>query len=329
MKKFLLTILVGLLAGFLVLGCDDDEGTTDPDTGPEDTDTGEAGTKDIGDYCWEREDCSSNHCATFRSVPPDPEGVCAEEMLIDTIRIMGNVRDILSNEPISGVEVKIAGASASIQDPKNASSITKEPVITDEQGYFEVPNMSTIHESAEIALGIVARVDPEDGVYHLCLGGMVEPELNKLSTTYPSNVRNHDIRVVSNALADKLSGFLKADPKTAMFYPMGGDKDGVSGKGGAVGLLLEVETGKGFVDATLQSVSDNSKAVIRYLDDDQNGLNEVGTGSSGLFVVLNPGVGEKFDAIVDEKIISDRPGTFGAAPPGIYTNTLHVLSTAK
>ena len=62
--------------------------------------------------------------------------------------------------------------------------------------------------------------------------------------------------------------------------------------------------------------ADNSNAVIRYLNEAQDGFDEVGTGSSGLFVLVGPGLAETFEAVVNGEVVAGA--TAGSAAGAVF-----------
>ena len=75
-----------------------------------------------------------------------------------------------------------------------------------------------------------------------------------------------------------------------------------------MGLVRDEDSGAPIAGATLESEDAGSLAVIRYLDDDQLGCNTMMTGTSGIFVIVNPELGEGFDAFKDGGEIGGNAG---------------------
>lgn len=80
-----------------------------------------------------------------------------------------------------------------------------------------------------------------------------------------------------------------------------------------MGIVVKESDGMPVAGATVESTQATSGAVIRYLNEDMTAFQET-TSATGMFVMLNPGIGEKFDAVKDGFVLSrDDPGTFGNA----------------
>lgn len=326
MKKI---VLLALALGTLGLaGCAED--STDGDTSSQtssDTDSAigpsactqerqDIGTAEVGEPCWELDDCRSGKCEIFRSIPDPGDGVCAEANPTNLLTIQTNVRDLETMDNISGVQVDFGAAFTFSINPAGAEPLVS--AISDENGFVQAALDTRACTSDALMLGILARVKKSG--YYPSLGGLVAPEVNPAKGIYPSVLRNHDMLVVPEPLLTRWSQLLAGDQELKPYLPLGE-------KGGCVVVTRHVTDGSGVAGAKLLSNTNpqGSKAILRYLDESGDGFNTTGTGSSGIALVLNPGVGENFDATdLDGKIISHLPGTMGSSPKAIYTNTLHV-----
>ncbi|MGB1701151.1 MAG: hypothetical protein ACPHRO_14430, partial [Nannocystaceae bacterium] len=129
---------------------------------------------------------------------------------------------------------------------------------------------------------------------------------------YGPGVSLHDIWAIAVADVDGFTALLQAD----MTFPQ--DKLPLGDAGGVVGVVRDTATGMPVAGATVVPTAgaDNSNAVIRYLNEAQDGFDEVGTGSSGLFVLVGPGLAETFEAVVDGEVVAGA--TAGSAAGAVF-----------
>jgi hypothetical protein len=307
----LLVALLGCALGAIACGGDDDaasDGDTDTDTDTS-TDTGTHGDGQIGEFCDMNEDCESFFCDGYQHVPMDPDGECAEALPEGQVRVQGNVRDFLTGEYKSGVEVKIGGAMSVLQNPTGYTPITT--LTTDADARFE----TDLEVSGEtVPVGMVATVEATG--YFLSVTGLAEPELE--GGFYPPGIRNHDVKLIPLSLLDDWSDLLlEADSSLSAFLPLGT-------KGGVLGSIRHVETGDGVEGAHLVSQNDSSNARIFYLNEAQDGFGTTETSPNGFFVIFDPSLAEKFDAVKGGEIISRLPCTVGQTLQAQYSTTVHV-----
>jgi hypothetical protein len=312
-----LAIVLGAALLASIPGCGDDDGgsgdtDTDTDTDTDaDTDTGtdtdvDAGA--VGDWCDQNEDCASSFCETYVSVPQDPEGACADGPAAGQIRIMGNLRDYYTGEYLADYDVKVTGALTALYNPTGAEALITPT--TDADGLFDVTLAMT---SADTPVGLVSIAEATG--YYLTITGLVEPEI---AGQYPPGIRNHDVRIVSQALVDEWSVYLGEFPELSASLPLGTT-------GAVLGAILHVESGNGVSGAKLVSnLGADSAAKIYYLDETEDGFNQDVTGSSGLFVLFGPGLAEKFDAAIGTEVVSRLPATMGQTANALYNNTVQV-----
>ena len=315
-----LWILIALCAALVpVAGCgDDDSGAgdggadtdTDADTDADaDADGGaDAGSGANGAFCTENADCDSYYCVTTQSVPPDPDGACAAALGEGEIRIMANVRDFYSEAAIPDQEIRITGAMAAMMNPSGAAALAT--ATTDAAGVFDISGGAEITGTG---VGIVA-IGEADG-YYLTITGLVEPELE--GGVYPSGIRNHDIKLVSQDKLDEWSGYLASFSELSSYLPLGQ-------AGAVVARVRYVDSGEGVPGVVMTSQSETSNALIYYLNDAEDGFDQTATGASGIFLLFNPALAEKFVAMKDGVEVSRSPATMGQTAGSIYTNTVQV-----
>jgi hypothetical protein len=335
MRKLWLTLLVGCVALMCVpMSCGDDDdssadGDTDTDTDTDtdsdtdtdadtdsdtdaDTDSDTDGDTDDtplpnGETCRVNDDCQSGYCESWWTAPPDPDATCQDGLPVGEIRILGNVRDFETDELMPNVDIKVAGALPTLQDPVNAPAVAN--MTADANGLFE-------HEAGEEAtkepVGIVAHVN-ETG-YYLSLTGLVEPEIG--GQIYPPGVRNHDVWAVPTSYMDKISDILTSNGLEA-YAPFGE-------MGGVIGRVRDADTGLPPTEPViLQSQLPTTQAIIRYLNDDETGFGEE-TGATGVYLIFNASLAEKFDAYRNGEIVSIHESTVGNGALAAYVTTIQV-----
>jgi hypothetical protein len=305
--KDTLWLLIALCAAPLSLaaGC----GGDDDAAGDAGTDAGvDTDAVANGEWCDQNEDCISGFCETYVSVPASPDGACADGVATGQIRIMGNVRDYRTGAFLEGRQVKVTAAMDALLNPTGAAPLIT--ATTGADGLFDV----TLAMTSPPGVGLVGIV-PDDDTYFLTITGLVEPELEG---AYPPGIRNHDVRIVSKDVVDEWSGYLEAFPELDANLPLGTT-------GAVLGSVLYVGDGSGVAGAALVSnLGETSMAEIFYLDEDELGFNQDATGSSGLFVLFGPSIGEKFDAVIGGEVVSRLAATMGQTANAIYNNTVQV-----
>jgi hypothetical protein len=122
---------------------------------------------------------------------------------------------------------------------------------------------------------------------------------------------------VSEAELEEWSTLLEGDPDFLDLLPLGD-------AGGIVGKVRNATSGDPVAGAFVRPLSNDvinndSNAVIRYLADDGLSFTEDGTGTSGVFVVVSPGLGENFGAEVDGSLVHVNPGTGGSASGAVFS----------
>ncbi len=335
MRKFLIiTLLMGLALCGGIVSCGDDD---DTDTGAGDADgdsdgdadgdsdgdadgDSDGGTETCGDdgadagpvedgECRVNADCETEYCKSFWTAPPDPNATCEPALERDQLYILANVRDFVTDEILTGVDVKIAGAMPTLQDPVGAPAVAE--ATTDANGLFE---MQVGEEATKESVGLVAHIANVD-TYHLTLTGLVEPEIGGM--IYPSGVRNHDIWAVPSAYMDKITGIMMAND-LEVYAPFGV-------KSGVLGRVRDADTGgPGKEPVTLKSRLEESQAIVYYLNDDETGFQEESSTCSGVFLIFNPTLAEKFDAYRNGEIVSIHEATVGAGSGAAYVTSIQI-----
>jgi hypothetical protein len=314
-----LALSAALCAPFSGCGDDDDSGgdadadadadaDTDTDTDADADGGADAGSGANGSFCTENAECDSYYCVTFQSVPPDPDGACAAALAADEIRIMANVRDFYTEAAIPDQEIRITGAMAAMMNPTGAAALTT--ATTDADGRFDVSGGTEITSTS---VGIVA-IGEADG-YFLSITGLVEPELE--GGVYPSGIRNHDVKMMSQDKLDEWSGYLASFSDLSSYLPLGQ-------AGAVVARVRYVGSGDGVPGVVMESTQETSNALIYYLNEAEDGFDQTATGSSGIFLLFNPGLAEKFVAMKDGAEVSRSPATMGQTAGSIYTNTVQI-----
>ena len=119
-------------------------------------------------------------------------------------------------------------------------------------------------------------------------------------------------------MLDDWSAMLMDDEDFAGALPLGD-------LGGVVGKVRNSKSGEAFEGVeVVPRDPDTSMAVIRYLDEDKMGFNQDMTASHGLFVIVNPGLGENFDAVMGGEVLPDIQGTAGSASGAVFTLILDI-----
>ncbi|MCP4675644.1 MAG: hypothetical protein GY854_09100 [Deltaproteobacteria bacterium] len=141
-------------------------------------------------------------------------------------------------------------------------------------------------------IGIIAKATQTD------YAASIVPVAFPLSgTTYPLAFTHHDIPVVKNATLTAWSTLLDTDGGVPNHLPLGTT-------GGMIGSVLCIDSGNPVVGAEIVSQNASSNAKIRYLNADGNGFNSDGITASGIYIAVNSGLAEKFDAYLDGKKIN-------------------------
>lgn len=264
-----------------------------------------------GDPCMIIEDCQSGFCSSFAHVPQDTDATCQASPEIGHMQIQANVADFVTNEAIPNQLVEFTGALDVVQTPVNFPVL--DSATTDDEGHIDILLSG---DATDVGVGVVT-VTGADG-YYPTTTGMAEPELG--CGIYPPGTRNHDIKMIKTEDIDNFSDMLAADFPDLVEegkLPLGEE-------GGVLGSILHVLSGDGVAGATLASQKDNSAARVFYLNETMDHFTEDAASSNGIFVVLNPGLAEKFDGVVNGEIASRRHASMGESKGVLFTTIVHI-----
>jgi hypothetical protein len=293
-------------------GDDDGTGTgTGDDDGPDDVgEIPECDPPEVEcDPENEGEDCDTGYCHAYSTVPLDPNASCQEGPPFGELRLLGELRSWEDYEIVSGMDVKIAPALPTAQNPVDVTPLVTG--VTDELGRFDL----TTTNANEYGVGMVAILGGEGTPYYLTGTGMVEPKLG--STEYPPGVRNHNVWVMNEATLQAWSDILAEDPEMAPFMPLGD-------KGGVIGRIWDACAQPIGGVNIVSRLGEQTQSLVRYLNADEQSFNRQKTSKNGLFVIAYPLLPEKFDAFYDGVQVNENEGTVGNAPNAIFTVTISV-----
>ena len=303
-------------------GDGDSSGDGDGDTGDGDGDTGDGDGDPAGPNCDEthapgegaaegedctlNEDCASGVCLLFQDAPP-VTGTCEPIPEGCATRLFGRVMDFSTRAPLPGANLRAISAVDASLDPAGAAGVAQ--AVIDDNGEFDMLTEGQLNAP----IGLIGAIDAEG--YYLTATGLVSPIVN--NTLYgPANI-NHDLWAVPSEALSGWSDLLAEDPEFANFVPLGDE-------GGVVGFTRDAQTGEpvgGVVIAPTQGAESN--ALIRYLNEAGDGFTTDQTASSGVFVIVNPALGETFVAEVDGMAVGDE-GRAGSTTGGIFTLVMDV-----
>jgi len=281
-------------------------GDTSADTSAAETEANE--TEDSpaadGEPCVADLDCLSRLCLKYRDY--DPQATCVAAPEGARFRLTGTVLDIATGAPLGEVELRALDGLTALQNPHSAPVLLA--ATADSEG-----RVDTVSDEP-IAPGI--------GLVGLVVGDGVTPTSSVLAVPLPNGSYGrtntfHDLWVVQTPLLDAWSALLQADPDAAPHLPLGT-------AGGVLGLVRESSTGSTVAGAVVTPLEPPSSAVIRYLNAARDGFQSDGTAEHGLFVLLHPGVGERFVIEQDGTALESTQGQARDAPGSISTLVLEV-----
>ena len=267
------------------------ESTADPttDTTPTTTMTGE--TAADGEACSQNDDCMSLGCLKFRDAE---DGECVAAPANMATRIAGTLLDFATNQPIPSVELRVIGALSALGNPAMATPVAMGNA--DAAGKVDFVSPEALKEG----IGIVGIITGGD--YYTTATGLASPTAGKYG---PMNgIR--DIWGVPSAKLTEWSGILAADVDVMPFLPLGDN-------GGVIGLVRNAADSAPKPGAKVLPVNDTSNALIRYLSDDNMSFNSNATGTSGIFVLVNPGLAEEFTVEGSADVTAKAGSAKGAA----------------
>jgi len=265
--------------------------TTEPTTDTTPTTTMAADTAADGEACSDNGDCMSQGCLKFRDAE---DGECVAAPANSATRIAGTLLDFATNTPIPSVELRVIGALSALGNPAMATPVAKGNADADGKVDFVSP------EALKEGIGIVGIITGGD--YYTTATGLASPTAGKYG---PMNgIR--DIWAVPTAKLTEWSGLLAADPDVMTFLPLGDN-------GGVVGLVREAATSAPKAGAKIVPVADTTNAFVRYLSDDGMSFNSDATGTTGIFILVNPGLAEKFTVEGSPDVTASAGSAKGAA----------------
>jgi cysteine-rich repeat protein len=266
------------------LAATDSEGT-----GSAETDSGSDMVN--GEACTQNDDCMSLGCLKFRDAD---DGECVAAPANSAMRIVGTLLDFVTSAPLANTELRVIGALSALVDPVNATPVAQGTSDADGKVDFVSP------EAIKEGIGLVGIVGGGD--YYICATNLASPTAGKYG---PMNgIR--DIWAVPSDSLKEWSGLLEADADVMMYLPLGD-------KGGVIGLARDAATSAPRAGARVQPVKADSKSFVRYLADDGMSFNSDATGSSGIFIVLHPGLAEEFTVEGIQEITAQAGIANGAA----------------
>lgn len=265
--------------------------TTDTtDTTPTTTMVG-GDTAADGEACSANDDCMSLGCLKFRDAG---DGECVAAPANMATRIAGTLLDFSTAAPIPSVELRVIGALSALGDPANATPVAAGT--SDAAGIVDFVSPEALKEG----IGIVGVITGGD--YYTTATGLASPTAGKYG---PMNgIR--DIWAVPSAKLTEWSALLVADLDVMPYLPLGD-------MGGVVGLVRDAATSTPKSGVKVLPVNDTSKAFIRYLSDDGLSFNSNATGTSGIFILVNPGLAENFTVEGNPDITAKAGSAKGAA----------------
>ena len=225
-----------------------------------------------GEACTANGDCASVACLKFRDLE---DGQCVAAPDGRATRFAGTLLDFVSGGPMASTELRVIGAFAALSDPVGAPAVVTGN--SDADGKVDIVSPAKVEEGIGV-IGIITGGD-----YYTTATGLASPT----DGVYGPMNGNRDIWGIPSAKLTEWSGYLMADADIAASLPLGG-------KGGVVGFVRD---GAGAPKAGAKVVSvkgDASTAKIRYLAADGLGFTSDMTSSTGIFVLVAPGLAEKF-----------------------------------
>jgi hypothetical protein len=257
------------------------------------------GAASLGEGCADNLDCTSGLCTIFTDAPLNADSSCVVPQADCSMRITGTSLDLVTGQPLPGVELRIVTAVSAATDPVGAMAMVAG--ISDGAGRLDVLTPGEVNDS----FGLVALLEAPG--YHLTGTPTVEPLEG--STEYGVGNDVHDLWLVSDVALAAWSNMLALDPT----IPPAELPLGVAG--GAVGRVRDA-AGLPVSGATVTPTNGASDALVRYLNDDGT-FGATATGSLGLFVILDPNLAESFEATLDGMSLGTAITT--SAPGAVFT----------
>ncbi|MCP4604627.1 MAG: hypothetical protein GY847_29590 [Proteobacteria bacterium] len=281
----------------------DTDSNTDTDTDIDTDTTIDDGLFPNGQNCRRNEQCKSDYCDLWQGIPLDLDAECADGPPKGQLLLRGTAIDFLTRNPIPGAKVKFVSAIESAM--MGCASKPIGETTTNELGRYE---LLLNKEVMTDPLGIIAHTEVEG--YYFTGNGIASPT----DGIYGPGAEGHDAVAITESLLNKISALLEDHPTAKYHVPLGE-------KGGVVGEIGTLSSGEGIEGAYLKSrKGDDSDTIILYPNEDFTALQDA-TSSTGIYVGLNPDIGEKFDAYdkngVKLRFVIDG-GTMGSTPCAIF-----------
>lgn len=272
--------------------------------GPETCPGASEGTAAEGDACTANADCASGICLLFSDVPTPDDATCAAPLDDCNTRVTGTVYDFTTGEAVGGADVRVVKALEAVTNPEGAAPVVEAQ--SGDDGTIDVTSDMPITSP----IGIVALVSGGD--YFITATGVASPVEG---SSYAPGTGIHEFWAVPSASLTDWSTELGNDAEIdAALLPLGE-------AGGVVGFVRDA-TGAAVEGATVASIGDTTDSLVRYLADDGT-FNTDGTGPSGIFVILNPGVAEEFEVSLDGSA-TGATGSAGSTAGAIFTLVMTV-----
>jgi len=265
--------------------------TLEPSTTTADATTTTASTTDDtggAGECEVNADCASLACLEFRDF--DPQAACVAAPGGGATRFPGTILDFVTGAPVPQAEVGVVGALSLLTDPQNAEPILV--AVTDANGEFDAVSKGQVQEGIGV-FGLVGG-----GKFFLTGTGLAAPAMG---AQYGPMSTRHDVFAMPAATLTAWSNLLQKEPALADALPLGQ-------QGGVIGLVRDA-VGAPVAGAVVVPVNDGSSAEIRYLGQGGDSFNANMTAASGVFVILKPGLAEKFE-------VEGQPAASGQAASG-------------
>lgn len=259
-------------------GADSDPGATGADSGePAPTCPEGPGSAMVGEACSANADCASTICTLHRDAPPDLTAVCAAPSPGCGTRLTGTVLDLVSRQPVAGIDVR------AVQGLDAAFDVAGAPAMLTT---LSAPDGRVDAFADEIVSPVIGLVAVQQGPgFALTVSGLALSSNGMASEI-------HDLWVVSRDAVTAWSAMLSLDPELpATVLPLDGPV------GGAVGLVRDAN-GQPVAGAVVTSAADQPSSFVRYLAPDGT-FTAPATSELGLFVLLQPSLAEVFTVELD------------------------------
>ena len=93
-----------------------------------------------GEFCEENGDCLSNFCMGISDAPHDPNSVCEPAPTTCVTRVVGQVLEFGTGQPVAGVNLRVVGALGAAVNPVGATAHAEGT--TDDNGQYDLTTES-------------------------------------------------------------------------------------------------------------------------------------------------------------------------------------------